>query len=138
MILLLFSHPMARQSSTIYCDDTLLAFVVSALRFLNLVCQAKSLTWNNSARITFIKIITIKANAIKIYIKNTHFITIKHYITRIFIKVWYILICIQISKKLFSHSTCNKPFGNKIWCWEKIINSFITHLLSLILIWNIS
>ena len=39
---------------------------LSALSFSSLVCQAKSL------------IIIVKVNAIKIYMKNTHFITIKY------------------------------------------------------------
>ena len=50
---------------------------------------------NNSTRIIFIEVI-IK---IKIHIKSTHFITRKYNITRNFIKVEYIFICVQISKK---------------------------------------
>ena len=95
----------------------------SALRFSNLICQA------NSVRIIFIKII-IKINIIKIYIKNPHFIARKY--IRIFIKVEYIFLCVQSSKKLFNHFTCNKPIGNKFQCCKRIINSFITHSLSFI------
>ena len=67
---------------------------------------------NNSTRI--IKIIIVKVNAIRICIKNTHFLIIKYNITKIFIKIEYIFICIKGSKKLFNHFTCNKPVGNKI------------------------
>ena len=62
---------------------------------------------NNSLRIIFIKII-IKINIIKIYMTNTHFITRKSNITRIFIKVEYIFISVPSSKKFFNHFTCNK------------------------------
>ena len=47
----------------------------------------------NSTRIIFVKII-IKINIIRIYIKNTHFISVKCNITIIFIKIEYIFICI--------------------------------------------
>ena len=67
----------------------------------------------NSIRIISINIIIAKVNAIKIYIKNTNFIEIKYNITKIFIKIEYIFICIQSSKKLFNHFTCNKPIRNK-------------------------
>ena len=53
---------------------------------------------NNCIRIIFIKTI-IKINIIKIYIKNTHFITTKYNITRIFIKIECIVICKQSNKK---------------------------------------
>ena len=67
---------------------------------------------NNSIRIIFIKFI-IKADIIKIYIKNTHFITRKYDITRIFIKIQYIVICIQSSIKFFNRFNFNRPIGNK-------------------------
>ena len=70
---------------------------------------------NNSIKIIFIKII-IKINIIKIYVKNTLFITRTYDITRIFIKLEYIFICLQGSKKFFNHFTCNKPFENKFQC----------------------
>ena len=54
----------------------------------------------SSIRIIFIKITVNKVGAIKIYIKNAHFITIKNNITKNFIKTEYIFICIQSSKKL--------------------------------------
>ena len=67
---------------------------------------------DNSFRIIFIKII-IKINIIKIYVKNTLFIARKYDITRIFINLEYIFICVQSSKKFFNHFTRNKPIGNK-------------------------
>ena len=70
---------------------------------------------NNSIRIIFIETI-IKINIIKIYTKNTHFITRKYSITRIFIEIEYISICVQGSIKFFKHFTCNKPVGNKFPC----------------------
>ena len=69
---------------------------------------------NNSIRIIFIKII-IKIS-INIFIKNTHFFTRKNDITRIFIKVEYIFICVRSSKNFFNLFTCNKPIGNKFQC----------------------
>ena len=65
---------------------------------------------NNSIVIIFINI-TIKIN-IKIHIKNTHFITRKFDITRIFIKLEYIFIYVQSSIKFFNHFMCNKPIRN--------------------------
>ena len=70
---------------------------------------------NNSIRIIYIKFI-IKANIIKIYIKNTHFITRKYDITRIFIKIQYIVICIQSSIKFFNRFNFNKPIEKKFQC----------------------
>ena len=64
----------------------------------------------------FIKIIT-NINIIKIFIKNTHLITRKYYINRIFIIIEHIFICIQSSVKFFTHFTCNKLIGDKLqWC----------------------
>ena len=48
---------------------------------------------NNSLRIIFIKTNIIKATIIKTYTKNTHLITWKCNITRIFITKEYIIIC---------------------------------------------
>ena len=84
---------------------------------------------DNSVKVVFIKIV-IKINILKIYIKNTLFITRKCNITRIFIKLEYIFICVQSSKNVFNHLTCNKPIRNKFQCCWRIINSFITHSLS--------
>ena len=53
---------------------------------------------NKSIRIIFIKFI-IYINIIQIYTKNTHFITTKRDITRIFIKKKETTICVQYSKK---------------------------------------
>ena len=83
---------------------------------------------NDSIRIIFIKI-SIKIN-IKIYTENTHFITTKCDISRIFTKIEYILICIQNSIKFFNHFTCNKPIRNKFQCcWKSsTASSNITYL----------
>ena len=51
----------------------------------------------------------IKINISKIYIKITYSITTKYKITRIFIKMECISICIKSSTKLFIHFTCSKP-----------------------------
>ena len=114
---------------TLFINSSFNLFL-STLLFSDLICQTKSLT----IKVIYIKIITVKVNAIEIYIKNTHFITIKYNITKIFIKIEYIFICIQSSKKLLYHFACNKPIENKIQCWKKIINSFNTHFLSYIFI----
>ena len=50
-------------------------------------------------------------NIDKIYVKNTHFINRKYYITRIFIKGEFIFMYVQISKKFFIF---NKPIENKL------------------------
>ena len=106
-----------------------LMFFLSALRFSNLIRQAKGLI--RIIRIIFIEIVI---NIIKIYIKNIHLITRKSNITRIFIKLEYTFICIQSSVKFFNHFTCNKPIGNKFQCCWRIINSFITNSLNFIII----
>ena len=66
--------------------------------FFKFNMQSKKSDKNDSIQIIFIKII-IEINFIKIYIKNTHSITIKYNITRTFIKIEYIFICIQSSKR---------------------------------------
>ena len=88
---------------------------------------------NYSIRIIFIKIIT-EVNITKININNIYFITVKYNITRIFLKIEYIFICMQISKKLLIHLTCNEPVGNMFQCCYRIRNSFVTHFLSYIFI----
>ena len=88
---------------------------------------------SNSIRIIFIKVI-ININIIKININNTYFIIIKYSITRIFIKLEYIFICMQSRKTFFNHFTCDKPIKNKFQCCYRIIKSFITHFLSYIFI----
>ena len=65
---------------------------------------------NNSITIIFIKTI-IEINIIKISIKNTHFFTNKYGVTRIFIKVEYIFICIQSIKIFFNHFIVTKESG---------------------------
>ena len=69
-----------------------LSSFLSALRFSNLVCEAKS-DMSNSTRIIFIKISIVKVNPIKTYIKNTYFIKTKCNTTKIFFKIEYIFIC---------------------------------------------
>ena len=69
---------------------------------------------NNSFKIIFIIISIIKVKIIEIYTKNTHlFITRKYGITRIFIRIEYILICIQSRKKFFNQSETNFNAGRK-------------------------
>ena len=65
----------------------------------------------NSIRIILVKIIIFKVNATKIYIKNNHFITIKYDTARIFIKVEYIFICVQISKMFFNQLLVTNQSG---------------------------
>ena len=84
----------------------------SALRFQNVISKPK-LNMNNSFRTIFIIISIIKVNIIKIYIMNTHSITRKYGITRIFIKIEYTIICIQSSKIFLNNFTCNKPIRSK-------------------------
>ena len=84
--------------------------------------------------VIFIIVFIIKVNIIKIYVKNTHFITRKFAITRTFIKTEYIIIRVQSSKKFFSSFTCNKAISNKSECYQTIISRFITQSLSFILI----
>ena len=92
-----------------------LIFLRKGLAFFKFNIRSQNSGMNNSIRTMFIKII-IKINIIKIYIKNTHFITRKHDITRIFIKLEYKFTCVQNSKKIFNHFTCNKPNGNNFQC----------------------
>ena len=68
---------------------------------------------NNSIRIIFVIMSIVKVNIIKVFFKNTHFITRKYDISRIFNKIEYIFVCLQRSKKYFNHFTCNKPIRNK-------------------------
>ena len=86
--------------------NPLLIYFLNTLRCLRLLCRAKSDMINN-LRIILIKIYIIKVNMIKISTRNTHFITRKCDITRIFIQK-YIIICKLSSLKLFNHYTCNK------------------------------
>ena len=59
------------------------------LAFIKFSMPSQKSDMNNSIRIIFIKIFIAKVNAIKIYLKNTHFITIKYNINKIFIKTVY-------------------------------------------------
>ena len=63
---------------TIFWDATL-------IKFFDFAMPIQKSDKNNSIRIIFIKII-IKISIIKIYTKNTHFITTKFDITKMFIK----------------------------------------------------
>ena len=56
------------------------------------ITQSHKSGMGNGFRIVFVKINIIKANIINIYATNTHFITKKCDITRIFIKKEYIII----------------------------------------------
>ena len=104
---------------------------VSALSFWSLICQKSDK--NNNIRINFIRNI-IKISTSKIYIKNAQLITRKYDINRILIKVEFVFICVQSTKTSFNHFTCNEPIGNRFQYCYRIINSFITYFLSLILI----
>ena len=115
-----FFSSSSTKSSTFYWDVMLLPLILhlSLFKFFvffkfNMLSQKSDK--NNSIRIIFIKII-IKINIIKINMNNTHFILIKYKITRIFIKIEYIFICILISKKFLNHFTCNRPIRNKFQC----------------------
>ena len=93
-----FSQLRTRANPTIYWDGTLQALILhltlfKCFAFLQLNMPRLKSDKNSSIRIIFIKII-IKNNIIKIYIKNTNFITRKYKITRIFIKIEYIFICL--------------------------------------------
>ena len=57
---------------------------------------------NNNFRIIFIKIIIIKVNVIKIYMKNTHLISKKCNFTKIFIRKEYIIVKNKSTMKLSS------------------------------------
>ena len=120
LVLFLFSHLLTCKTYTISYHAPLLALILHLtflkyFAFYKFNMPSQKYDTNNNIRIIFIKIL-IKINIIKIYIKNTHFITRKYNITRIFIKVEYIFICLQSSKKFFNHFTCNKPMGNKFQC----------------------
>ena len=75
----LFSHPLARKSSTIYWDATLLALILhlsffKCFVFFKFNIPSQKSDNNNSIRIICIKII-IKIDITKIIINSTHFIT---------------------------------------------------------------
>ena len=90
------------------------------MSFSNLICKAKCLIRlivsvpSSSKLLSLRSIIVIKVNIVKIYVNNTHFISRKYNITRIFIKVEYVFIPLQSRKKSFNHFTCNKSIGNKL------------------------
>ena len=118
------------KNSTIFQNAMLLALILQFSLFKSFVffkfnMPSQKSDMSNSIRTIFIKFI-IKINVVKIYIKYTHFIKRKYDITRIFIKIESIFICVQSSKKFFNLCTCNKPIGNKFQCCQKTINSFTT------------
>ena len=79
---------------------------LSDLRFSNLICQAKSLIWMIVSGSSATWLVSSRLiNIIKIYTTNTRLITRKYSITRIFIKIDHIIICVQSNKKFFNHFT---------------------------------
>ena len=115
-----FSHILTCENFTILYDATQLALVLhlsvfNCFTFFKFEIPRQKSDKTNSIRIIFVKVI-IKIVIIKIYTKKTHFITTICDISKIFIKIDYILICVQNSIKSFNHFTCNKPIGNKSQC----------------------
>ena len=90
---------------------------------------------NNSTRIIFTIISIIKVNIVNICIKNTHSITNKYGITRIFFKVEYIFIrseIIMIRNNSVTHFLSFILIRNIKKCKKTFTKSFITHFLSLL------
>ena len=118
-----------------YWYEFLTYLFLSALRFSNLICQAKNLP-----RITISGSSSSKWLPGFILIRSTLRVPRKCNITRFLIKIEYIIICLQSSKKFFKPFTSNKPMRNKFQCCLAIITSFITRSLSFIFIrakyWN--
>ena len=91
MVLFLFSYLLAYTNPTILLDVTPLVLILflyffKCFTFFKFIVPSQRSDMNNSFKIIFMKISIIKVNIIKIYTKNTHFITWKCDITRIFIK----------------------------------------------------
>ena len=111
-----FSHLLTCKISTIFYDATLLKLIIPLSFFECCVFKFQMASQksdaNNRISIIFIKVF-IKINLMQVYNKNTHFVTRKYNINRIFIKIEYIFICVQSSLKFFNHVTCNKPIRNK-------------------------
>ena len=110
LFFLFFFHILRCNNSTMFLDATISASILHLSFFKFFVffkfnMPSQKSDKNNSIRIIISKVI-VKVNVIKIYIKNTHFMKRKYNITRIFIKVTYIIICAQTSKKFFKHFTC--------------------------------
>ena len=79
-------------------NSSVILFKCFAFFKLNMPSQKSDM--NDSIRIIFILISNVKHNIIKIYIKNTHYVTNKYNIFRIFIKIEYIFICVQTVKSI--------------------------------------
>ena len=91
-------HLLTSTNATILWDAMLLALFLhlhlfKCFAFFKFVMSGEKSDKNNSIRIIFIKII-IKINITKIYIKETHSISINYNITKIFIKVEHIFMCV--------------------------------------------
>ena len=106
MVLCLFSYLLICKNSTIFYDPTLLRLILylslfKCFEFFKFNMPSQKSDKNNCIRIIFTKII-IKINVIKIYIKNTHFISRKCDSKRI-----------KNIKKVFNffYLTCNKQSG---------------------------
>ena len=93
----------------------------------NLICQAKSLLIIIVSGSSSSKLLS-RLIFFKIYVENTHFITIKYNIIRIFIKIGYIFMCIQSSKKLFNHFPCNKPIRKKLENDQQLHPTFLSYI----------
>ena len=89
-----------------------LHFFLSSLRFSNLICQAKILMRIILSRPSSSKL--LKLILLRSILRIP--ISLQENATRIFIKIEYIIICVQISKKFFNHFTCNKPIANNFQC----------------------
>ena len=118
--LFLFSHLLTCKNSTIFWDAKLLRLILylpffKCFTFFKFTMPNKKPDKINNIRTIFIKII-IKINSVKIYTKNTYFITAKCDNTRIFIRKESTIICIQNSIIIFNHFTCNKQIGKKFQC----------------------
>ena len=83
---------------SLYTTDTL---IIKVPQYLYIVYYQRSHQQNVSNSRFFFKITIVKINIIKIFIKNTYFITRKYDITRIFTKIEYIFICVLSSKTFF-------------------------------------
>ena len=90
--LFIFSHLVTCMTFSIFQDNTLLPLIIHLYFFkwfsifkFNMPNQTSDM--NSFFMINFIIISIIKVDIIKIYIKNSHFITKKWRITRIFIKI---------------------------------------------------
>ena len=91
-----FNHLLGCHTTDI--NSSVILFKCFAFFKLNMPSQKSDM--NDSIRIIFILISNVNHNIIKIYIKNTHYVTNKYNIFRIFIKIEYIFICVQTVKSI--------------------------------------